>query len=208
MMMDSVSWHQLLTDADYIIRTGGLIVLLLLVFLETGVLLGIVLPGGDYVVFTAGLLCGTYIDIHLWLLLLLMWLAAVGGDLLGYFKGVWLGPKLFDKPENRIFKPVFLYKTRKIWVRYGVFAFMIGRFIPVVRTLLPMMAGASGMPVRKFVAFDMLGGGLWIGLLVSAGFFIGQQFPQVFDYMHYLLVVIVVFASIPAIRLLVKKDLH
>jgi len=79
MLMDWMTWTQHWTDAEYIIRTGGLVLVLLLVFLETAVLLGIVLPGGDYVVFTAGLLCGTFLDVPLWLLLLLMWTAAVGG---------------------------------------------------------------------------------------------------------------------------------
>jgi membrane-associated protein len=204
--MDWMTWTQHWTDAEYIIRTGGLVLVLLLVFLETAVLLGIVLPGGDYVVFTAGLLCGTFLDVPLWLLLLLMWTAAVGGDLMGYYKGRWLGPKLFNKPENRVFKPEYLFRTRKIWIRYGVFAFIVGRFIPIVRTLLPMMAGATGLPLRKFAIYDIAGGLCWVGSLVAAGYFLGKQFPQIFDYMHFVLLIVIVISSFPLIRMMTGKD--
>ncbi len=205
--MEFQSWSQFLSDTEYLIRMGGLVLLLLLVFLETGVLLGIVLPGGDYMLFTAGLLCGSpYLELPLWLLLLLLWLAAVAGDVTGFFKGRWLGPRLFDKPENKIFKPVFLFKTRKLWIRFGVYAFIVGRFLPIVRTLLPMMSGASQMGIRRFLLYDVVGGAIWVGVLVSAGFLIGRQFPQVFDYMHYLLLGIVLVASIPVVKLFLQKQ--
>lgn len=200
--MTADSWMATLTDTEHLLQVGGLLLLLLLVFLETGVLLGIVLPGGDYMLFTAGLMCGTpYIAVPLWLLLLLLWIVAVAGDITGYYKGRWLGPKLFDKSENRFFKPVYLYKTKKLWVQYGVFVFIIGRFLPIVRTLIPMMAGASRLKMRRFILFDVIGGALWVGVLVSVGYWLGRQFPAIFDYLHYVLVVIVISASFPIAKM-------
>jgi len=96
-----------------LIQYGGIILLLVIIFLETGFFLGLVLPGGDYLVFTAGLLCGThYLDVPLSLLLTNMTIAAIASDFTGYAKGKWLGPKLFNKPDARIFKRSYLDKSR------------------------------------------------------------------------------------------------
>jgi membrane-associated protein len=136
---------QSFADPVHLIQYGGIFLLLAIIYLETGFFLGLVLPGGDYLIFTAGLLCGThYLDMSLSVLMVVMILAAVLGDFTGYAKGKWLGPKLFDKPDARFFKQSYLIKSRAFYEKYGVLAFVIGRFLPVIRTMIPILAGASG----------------------------------------------------------------
>jgi membrane-associated protein len=122
---------------------GGLVLLLVIIYLETGFFLGLVLPGGDYLVFTAGLLAGThFLEVSIFILVQAMTGAAILGDFTGYAKGMWLGIRLFDKEENKFFKKSYLLKSEQFYKKYGMGAFILGRFLPVVRTLVPMLAGA------------------------------------------------------------------
>lgn len=190
------------TDPAHLIQYGGIILLLVIIYLETGFFLGLVLPGGDYLVFTAGLLCGThYLDVPLMLLVLTMIIAAVMGDFTGYAKGKWLGPKLFTKPDARIFKKSYLDRTKAFYERYGIWAFIIGRFLPVIRTLIPMLAGASGMPLRKFTYLNIAGGIVWIGTLTPLGYFLGEAYPGLIKYSIYFLIGFILLASIPMLKI-------
>lgn len=183
-----------------LIRIGGLILLLVIIYLETGFFLGLVLPGGDYLVFTAGLLAGThFLDISIFALVPSMIGAAILGDYTGYAKGRWLGDKLFNKEENRYFKLSYLERTNAFYQKYGMGAFIIGRFLPVVRTLVPMLAGASRISLRKFSLYNVLGAVIWIGSLAPLGYFLGNEFPQLMDYSVYFLIGFVVLASSPVI---------
>lgn len=167
-----MDYLEALSNPVTLIQVGGVLLILIVIFLETGFFLGLILPGGDYLVFTAGVLCGTsYLDIPFFLLLLLMITAAIAGDFAGYTKGRWLGPKLFNKPDAKYFKQSYLYKTSDFYKKYGVFAFIIGRFLPVVRTLIPMLAGASGIPWGKFSFLNITGAIVWIGTLMPLGYF-------------------------------------
>lgn len=190
-----------LSDPYEMIRIGGFIFILIIIYLETGFFLGLVLPGGDYLVFAAGLLCGTqYLEIPFGILLPSMMGAAVLGDFTGYAKGRWLGPKLFTKEENRFFKRSHLEKTKSFYERYGMLAFVIGRYLPVVRTMIPILAGASRVPPGKFSLFNIVGAIAWIGVLMPAGYFIGKEHPWIMDYSIYLMLGFIVIASIPVIR--------
>ena len=138
------SFMQLFSNPEDLIRIGGLVLLLVIIYLETGFFLGLVLPGGDYLIFTAGLLAGTAVfDISIYVLVPAMIGAAILGDYTGFFKGRWLGPKLFDKEDNRFFKRSYLIRSRAFYRKYGTGAFIISRFLPVVRTLMPILAGAE-----------------------------------------------------------------
>lgn len=191
-----------ISDPAWLIRIGGILLLLLVIYLETGFFVGLVLPGGDYLVFTAGVLCGThYLDISLGALVSLMILAAIAGDYTGYFKGQWLGPKLFNKDDARIFKKVYLEKTKSFYERYGVMAFIAGRFMPAIRTLIPMLAGASGINIRKFSILNITGAFLWIGILTPLGYYIGKSYPQIINYSVWLLLGFIVIASAPALKI-------
>lgn len=194
---------QQLADPVQLIQYGGIIFLLVIIYLETGFFLGLILPGGDYLIFTAGLLCGTdYLDVSLWVLVTSMIAAAVLGDFTGYAKGKWLGPKLFNKADARIFKSSYLEKSKAFYEKYGVWAFIIGRFLPVIRTIIPMLAGASGLSLVKFSFVNILGAVIWIGFLTPLGYYLGKAYPQLMDYSIYFLIGIIVFASFPMLKIL------
>jgi len=193
---------QFFADPVHLIQYGGIFLLLAIIYLETGFFLGLVLPGGDYLIFTAGLLCGThYLDMSLPVLMIVMTLAAILGDFTGYAKGKWLGPKLFDKPEARFFKQSYLIKSRAFYEKYGVLAFVTGRFLPVIRTMIPILAGASGFSLIRFSYLNVLGAVVWIGILTPLGYFLGQTYPQLVSYSVWFLLGFILLASIPTLKI-------
>lgn len=202
----SFSFIQQFSDPEHLIKYGGLMLLLVIIYLETGFFLGLVLPGGDFLVFTAGLLCGTpYLDIPLWILVSAMITAAVLGDFTGYAKGKWLGPKLFNKADAKIFKRSHLDKSKAFYEKYGIWAFITGRFLPVVRTIIPMLAGASGIPLVRFSYMNFFGAVIWIGSLTPLGYYLGRAYPQLINYSIFLLFGFIVLASIPLLKIMFFK---
>ena len=195
-----IMFLEIFSDPSQLIKIGGLVLLLVIIYLETGFFLGLVLPGGDFLVFTAGLLAGThFLEIPIYGLLPAMMGAAILGDFTGYAKGRWLGPKLFDKEDNRIFKQSYLARSRAFYRKFGAGAFVISRFLPVVRTLMPMLAGASRISLKRFSFYNILGAVIWIGTLAPLGYFLGEKYPQLLDYSIYFLLGFVVIASAPVI---------
>jgi len=196
-------FFQLYSDPAHLIQYGGIILLLIIIFLETGFFLGLVIPGGDYMIFTAGLLCGTqYLDVPLLVLVTAMIAAAVLGDFTGFAKGKWLGPKLFNKPDAKTFKRSYLEKTKVFYEKYGMLAFITGRFLPVIRTIIPMLAGASGISLIRFSYMNIIGAVIWIGTLTPMGYYLGKAYPQLINYSGYLLVGFLVIASIPVLKII------
>lgn len=197
------SFFQLFSDPVDLIQYGGIILLLVIIYLETGFFLGLVLPGGDYLIFTAGLLCGTnYLDIPLLVLITAMIAAVVLGDFTGYAKGKWLGPKLFNKADARIFKKSYLEKSKAFYEKYGMWAFITGRFLPVIRTIIPMVAGASGISLVRFSYLNIIGAVIWIGLLTPLGYYLGKAYPQLINYSIYFFIGFIVFASFPVLKII------
>jgi membrane-associated protein len=131
-----------------------------------------------------------------------MILASVLGDFTGYAKGRWLGPKLFSKPDARIFKKKYLEKTNLFYEKYGIWAFIIGRFLPVIRTLIPMLAGASGIKLRKFSTLNIVGGVIWIGTLTPLGYFLGDAYPELINYSVYIMIGFLLLASLPVLKII------
>ena len=205
-MIDSLSIIlsiQDFTDPKHLIQYGGIFLLLLIIYLETGFFLGLILPGGDYLIFTAGLLCGTqYLDISLPVLMITMISAAILGDITGYWKGKWLGKKLFDKPDARFFKRSYLEKARTFYEKYGALAFISGRFLPVIRTMIPILAGASDFSFTRFCYLIPLGAITWIGILTPLGYFLGRRYPQLMDYSIWFLVAIVLITAYPVLKII------
>ncbi len=194
-------------DAHHIIEYGGLFLLLAIVYVETGFFLGFVLPGGDYLLFAAGMFCGThYLDLPLAVLLSTLIAAAFLGDFTGFFKGKWLGDKLFVDNKSRFFKKDYLEKGNKFYRNFGVWAFILGRFMPVIRTLVPMIAGATRYNFRKFLLFNLLGSLTWVCTLVPLGYYIGKTFPGVMKYSVYIFLIFVVIASMPMLKILFNKN--
>ena len=149
-LLESNFWNYLF-DAHHIIEFGGLLLILAIIYIETGFFLGFVLPGGDYMLFAAGIFCGThYLDIPLFWLVMLLITASFMGDFTGYFKGKWLGQKFFTDNKSRFFKKEYLERGSAFYTRFGMWAFILGRFMPVIRTLVPMIAGASAFSSVSF----------------------------------------------------------
>ncbi len=206
MTMPDINSIGLIFDTHRLIEVGGLFLILAIVYIETGFFLGFVLPGGDYLLFAAGMFCGTqYLELPLVWLLLLLILASFLGDSTGYFKGKWLGNKLFTDNKSRFFKKDYLDRGSDFYTRYGFWAFILGRYMPVIRTLVPMIAGASGFSLRKFLLFNLSGAVVWVGTLVSLGYFIGKTYPGVMKYSVYILLLFIIIASLPMLKIILPK---
>ncbi|MFJ4538943.1 DedA family protein [Streptomyces tibetensis] len=158
---------------DYLISTFSLPGILLIVFAESG--LFAFLPG-DSLLFTAGLFVaeGTYITQPLWLVCALIVLAAVLGDQVGYMIGKFLGPKLFNRPNSKLFKQENLDKAHEFMEKYGPKAIVLARFVPIVRTFAPIVAGAGRMKYRTFLTYNVIGGIAWGTGVTLAGYWLGQ----------------------------------
>ena len=152
----------------------GLVALLVVVFVETGLLIGFFLPG-DSLLFTAGLLVaeGTF-DIPLWVLLVTVPLAAIAGDQVGYVIGRQAGPRVFNRPDSRLFQQEFVDKAYGYFERYGPRTIVLARFVPIVRTFAPVVAGVSRMHYRTFLTYNVVGGVLWGAGVSALGYFLGQ----------------------------------
>lgn len=193
-------------DTFHLIETGGLLLLLAIIYVETGFFLGFIMPGGDYMLFAAGLLCGSaFLDIPIFWLVILLFIAAFLGDLTGYFKGKWLGNKLFTDNNSRFFKKDYLERGNNFYTKYGLWAFILGRFMPVIRTLVPMIAGASRFNFKKFILFNMTGAIIWTGTLIPLGYFVGRTYPDIINYSFYILVLFIIIASAPVLKILFTK---
>ncbi len=201
-LTDSNFW-EVIFNTHKIIEIGGLLFVLVIVYIETGFFLGLVLPGGDYMLFAAGMFCGTkYLEVPIYWLVSLLILASFLGDLTGYLKGRWLGSKLFTDNKSRFFKISYLDRGKKFYGKYGIWAFVLGRFMPVIRTLVPMIAGVTIFPFRKFLLSSGFGVITWVGSLVPLGYFIGKAYPGVINYSVYILLLVVVIASFPLVRMI------
>src|SRR3954447_22481588 len=164
-----------LLDPQHLISAFGLLGILAIVFAESGLLIGFFLPG-DSLLFTAGLLVagGTYLQVPLWLLCLLVSVAAVLGDQFGYLFGRRFGPALFRRPDSKLFKQENLTRARAFFDRYGARSIVLARFVPIVRTFTPIVAGASRMHYRTFLIYNVIGGTLWACGVTTLGYFLGQ----------------------------------
>ncbi|WP_433202510.1 DedA family protein [Dactylosporangium sp. CS-047395] len=190
-------------DPEYLISTFGLIGILAIVFAESGLLIGFFLPG-DSLLFTTGLLVasGKYLTQPLWLVCLLVTVAAIAGDQFGYLFGRRVGPALFRRPDARLFKQSNLTKAQEFFDKYGARSIVLARFVPIVRTFTPIVAGASGMHYRTFVLYNVIGGVLWSCGVTTLGYFLGQ-IAFVRDHIELILIGIVVLSVVPiAIELL------
>ena len=152
---------------------AGLLVLLLVVFTESGLLIGFFLPG-DSLLFTAGLLIHTQDVLPLWLVLLTVPMAAIAGDQVGYLIGKKAGPHVFNKPDSRFFQQEYVDKAYDYFEKYGARTIVLARFVPIVRTFAPVVAGVSKMRYRTFVTYNVIGGFVWAFGVTLLGYFLGQ----------------------------------
>lgn len=160
-------------EAEFLIETFGLLGVLATVFVESGLLVGFLLPG-DSLLFTAGLLSADGVLPSIWVLVVTIPLAAIAGDQVGYAIGRKGGPAVFNRPESRFFRREYVERSEQFFAAHGARTIVLARFVPVVRTLAPVMAGAARMPYRTFVVFNVIGGVAWGVGVTLLGYFLGQ----------------------------------
>jgi membrane-associated protein len=182
-------------DPKHLLSAFGLAGVAVIVFAESGLLIGLFLPG-DSLLFTAGILAAAG-KLNLWLLLPAAFLAAAAGDSFGYAFGRRAGPALYRREDARLFRRRHLERARKFYARRGASTIVLARFIPYVRTFAPIVAGAAGMPYRRFVAFNLVGALLWgVGVAV-AGYILGRTIPSIDRYLLPTIAVIVALSLLP-----------
>jgi membrane-associated protein len=177
-------------------------VLFLVIFAETGLVVFPFLPG-DSILFIAGTVVAVAgLNIHLLVLVLVV--AAILGDSVNYAVGHYIGPRVFHEPDSRWFKREYLLRTQAFYNKYGGITIIIGRFVPIIRTFAPFLAGVAGMTYPRFLSYNMVGGFAWISSLVYAGFLFGN-IPWVKDNLSFIVIAIVVVSLIPAVSTFVKE---
>jgi len=176
--------------------------LFVVIFAETGLVVFPFLPG-DSILFIAGTIVATAgLNVHLLVALLIV--AAILGDSVNYAVGHYIGPRVYDKPDSRWFKQAHLAQTQSFYDRFGGLTIIIGRFIPIIRTFAPFLAGVAGMTYRRFLSYNVVGAVLWIGLLVYAGYLFGN-IPWVRQNLSLIVIGIVIVSVIPALSTFVTE---
>jgi membrane-associated protein len=180
-----------------LIRTGGAPLVCTIVFVETGFFVGFFLPG-DSLLVTAGVFAAAGVVPLRWLLLPVMGCAIVG-DQIGYWIGRTAGPALYKREDSLFFRRSHLQRAHDFYEKYGGRAVIFARFVPIVRTFCPPVAGAAHMPYTRYLLFDIFGGMFWVGAMILGGYFLGRTVPNIGQRIHYVIAVVVVLSVLPAV---------
>src|SRR5229473_166569 len=180
-----------------LIRSGGAPLICFIVFIETGFFVGFFLPG-DSLLVTAGIFSAAGVIPLKWLLLPVM-LCAIAGDQIGYWIGRSAGAALYRREESFFFRRSHLQRAHDFYEKYGGRAVILARFIPIVRTFCPPVAGAAKMPYASYVAFDICGGVFWVGAMILGGYSLGRSVPNIGERIHYVIAVVIVVSVLPAV---------
>lgn len=183
-------------DLESLIQTVGYLGLFAIVFAESGILIGLFLPG-DSLLFTAGFLASQGF-LRLELLLPTFFLAAFTGDAVGYWFGRKFGPRIFTRPKSFWFKPENVEKTKAFFEKHGKKAIVLARFVPIVRTFIPVMAGVGQMRYEVFTFYNFFGALLWGVGITTAGYLFGQAIPNADKYILPIIGLIIIVSLIPA----------
>ena len=180
---------------DALIQWGGYVLLVAIVFAETGLLIGCFLPG-DSLLITAGLLAAAG-HLNIWWINLLLMAAAIIGDSVGYTIGARLGPRIFTREKSLLFNPKHVRRTRHFYEKYGPKTIVIARFVPIIRTFAPVLAGVGAMQYRRFLTYNVLGGIGWVASMSLGGYALGRVVPNISKYMHAVVITIIVLSCVP-----------
>ena len=191
-------FHQL-TDVRHLVQVGGYVGLTAIIFGETGLLIGFFLPG-DSLLVTAGLLAAQpQFGLNVWLLGLLLTVAAILGNSLGYVIGRYSGPRLFTRDDSLLFKKKHLFRAQAFYTRHGGKTLVIARFMPIVRTFVPVVAGMAQMNVRVYTAYNVLGAVLWIWSMLFIGYFLGRFIPGVDQHIEKVIILVIFLSLLPGL---------
>jgi membrane-associated protein len=198
-----------ITNPNSIIEYGGLWLLLIVIFAETGLLVGFFLPG-DNLILLAGILCKAQpelMHVNYFPMVCAMTAAAVLGNVSGYWFGRIAGKRLYSKKDSLLFKRKHLDATKNYYDKYGGNATLIlARFLPVIRTFAPIIAGVIKIDFLKFMVFNLIGALAWIVSLTSVGYFLVQIFPEITNYMGYIFIALIILTALPILRMFFRKS--
>jgi membrane-associated protein len=185
----------LLFNVQGLIEWGGTLLVCLIVFIETGFFVGFFLPG-DSLLVTAGVFAATG-KLHLSELLLLVPLCAIVGDQIGYWIGRKAGQALYRREDSLVFRKRHLERAHQFYEKYGGKTVILARFVPIVRTFCPPVAGAAMMPYGSYFMFDVAGGILWVGSMILGGYFLGMKIPNIGENIHYVIGGVIFLSLLP-----------
>jgi len=193
----AIQWIiDLLRNPGEIIVWGGYPALAAIVFLETGAMV-FFLPG-DSLLVMAGLYAAKG-DLDIWLLNGLLIPMAIAGDATSYWIGTRTGPHLFNRPRSRFFRPEYVLAAHQFYERHGGKAIILARFMPLVRTFVPVVAGIGGMSYRRFASFNVVGAAAWVGSMTLLGYVLGSRFPVLVQHIEKVIVVVVILSLLPGV---------
>ncbi len=198
-----MEFFKTLTDPESVIKYGGLWLLLFIIFAETGLFFGFFLPG-DNLILIAGIIAATHPE---WLyhlpfpiIALLMIISAVLGNMAGYWFGKQVGARIYEKGDSLFFKKKHLVKTKFFYDKYGSSTLIIGRFIPIVRTFAPILAGVISVDKRKFFLYNIIGAVLWIASLGTVAYYLGTYYAEWIEkHIAYIFIILIVITAIPVV---------
>ena len=190
-------------DVEGLVRCGGPLLVCIIVFVETGLFVGFFLPG-DSLLVTAGVFAAAGTIPLRWLLLPVM-LCAIVGDQIGYWIGRGAGASLYKRKESFFFRRSHLERARAFYEKYGGKTVILARFVPIVRTFCPPVAGAAGMPYSRYVAYDIFGGIFWVGSMILGGYLLGRSIPDVGKKIHYVIAAVVALSLLPAVISILRE---
>ena len=207
-MHDFLMTFQQLMDPEYLLSHGGFYIVCLIVFAETGLFFGFFLPG-DYLLFLAGLFCALgKIDVTIVEMFSGILVSGILGNLVGYWFGYRTGPMLFKKQDSLIFKKEYVMMAEEFYQKYGGRALVIGRFVPIIRTFAPIFAGVVKLDFKKFLVYNVVGALIWVSGLTLTGYFLGEFFPGIIDYVEYIIIGLIAVAFLPIVIGVLKRTIN
>ncbi len=198
---------QSITNPEQILHIGGLALVLIILFAENGIIIGFFLPG-DSLLFFTGLITSTQpqlLDTPIYNLLLFMSIASLAGCLFGYYFGWRLGPAIFNRKDSFFFKKKYVEATRTFYERHGGKTLILGKFLPYIRTFAPILAGVIRVPFKSFLGYNVVGAIAWVCSLTLLGFFLGEKFPGIKDYLEYIILGFIVLTNGFVVRAYLKE---
>jgi len=188
-----------LLDPEGLLKGFGSLALFaacLILFIECGLLVGVILPGDSLLFIVGMLMASNFITTPLAIALLLMNVCAIAGNLLGYWTGAKVGPKLFNRPDSKLFKTEYVVTTQNFFEKHGSRAIVLARFVPIVRSVITAMAGVARMNYKTYATFSTIGGTIWVCSMTLAGYFLGS-IPFIKDNIDFVAIGIVLLSLIP-----------
>ena len=187
-----------LRDLPALIQWAGYVGLTAIIFIETGLFFGFFLPG-DSLLVTAGLLASQGFSLDVYLLGALLNVAAIAGDNTNYWIGRYMGPRVFTRDESLFFRRRHVERAHDFYVRHGAKTIVLARFMPIIRTFAPLVAGVARMSYKTFVTYSVLGGTLWIWSMLFVGYFLGRLVPGIDKHIEKVIIVVIFLSILPGI---------